>query len=136
MVVRYWGNKIACNIVIIYKHCSSVLKMLFIKVWLRLINLVGEVMLRRRLVKYMMSRKSKTFLFQSHFRRSILKSPSNTTFLSLINFSERGFGYSSLNSLCCIHGCLYIYSIFASYYIQCFWSPFRLFHLLIVHRRG
>ena len=125
MVVRYWGNKIACNIVIIF--CSSVLKMLFIKVWLRLINL----MLRRRLVEYMMSRKSKTFLFQSHFRRSILKSPSNITFLlSLINFSERGFGYSSLNSLCCIHGCLYIYSIFASYYIQCFWSPFGLFHLL------
>ena len=65
-------------------------------------------MLETRLVEYMMSRKSETFLFESHFRSSILKSPSNITSLfSLINFSERGFRYSSLNSLCCIHGCLY-----------------------------
>ena len=39
--------------------------MLSIKVWLRLVNLVGEVMLGTRLVKYMMS---KTFLFESHFK--------------------------------------------------------------------
>ena len=88
------------------------LKMLSIKVWLRLVNLVGEVMLGTRLVEYMMSRKSETFLFESHFRRSILKSPSNITSLfSLINFSERGFRYLSLNSL------LYTWmSIYASYY--------------------
>ena len=88
------------------------LKMLSVKVWLRLVNLVGEVMLGTRLVEYMMSRKSETFLFESHFRRSILKSPSNITSLfSLINFSERGFRYLSLNSL------LYTWmSIYASYY--------------------
>ena len=39
--------------------------MLSIKVWLRLINLVGEVMLGTRLVEHMMSRKSGTFLFES-----------------------------------------------------------------------
>ena len=88
------------------------LEMLSIKVWLRVVNLVGEVMLGTRLVEYMMSRKSETFLFESHFRRSILKSPSNITSLfSLINFSERGFRYLSLNSL------LYTWmSIYASYY--------------------
>ena len=53
--------------------------MLSVKVWLGLVNLVGEVMLGRRLVEYMMSRKSETFLLESHFRRSILKSPSNIT---------------------------------------------------------
>ena len=54
--------------------------MLSIKVWQRLINLVGDAMLGRRLVEYMMSRKSKTFLFQSDFRRSKLKSTCNVTF--------------------------------------------------------
>ena len=78
-------------------------------------------MLGRRLVEYMMSRKSETFLFESHFRRSILKSPSHITSLfSLINFSDRGFRYSSLNSFCYMHGCLLIL-------LQCFWSPFGLF---------
>ena len=43
--------------------------MLSIKVWLRLVNLVGKVMLGTGLVEYMMSRKSKTFLFESHFRK-------------------------------------------------------------------
>ena len=63
--------------------------MLSIKVWLRLVNLVREVMLGTILVEYVMSGKSETFLFGSHFRRSILKSPSNVTSLfSLINFSE------------------------------------------------
>ena len=66
--------------------------MLSIKVWLQLVNLVGEVMLGTRLVKYMMSRKSETFLFGSHFKRSILKSPSNITSLfPLITLSQRGF---------------------------------------------
>ena len=73
------------------------LKMLSMKVWQRLVNLVGEVMLGTRLVEYMMSRMSETFLFESHFRRSTLKSPSNVTSLfSLINFSERGYRYSGL----------------------------------------
>ena len=36
--------------------------MLSIKVWLRLVNLVGEVMLGRRLVECMMPRKSGKFL--------------------------------------------------------------------------
>ena len=53
--------------------------MLSIMIWLQLVNLVGEIMLERRLVEYMMSRKSEIFLFQSHFRRLILKSPSNIT---------------------------------------------------------
>ena len=61
--------------------------MLYIRVWLQLDNLV-EVMLGTRLVEYMMSRKSETFLFESLFRRSILKSLSDITSLfSLINFS-------------------------------------------------
>ena len=69
-----------------------------------------------------MSRKSETFSFESHFRRSILKSPSNITSLfSMINFSDRGFRYSSLNSLCCIHGCLYMHST------TMYWSPLGLF---------
>ena len=85
-------------------------EMLCMKVWLRIINLVGEVMLERRLVEYMMSRKSETSLFESYFRRSVLKLPRNITSLfSPTNFSERGFRYSSLNSLCCVHGCLYIH---------------------------
>ena len=86
--------------------------MLHIKVSLRLVNLVGQVMLGTRLLEYMTSRKSETFSSESHFRRSILKSPSNITSLfSLINFSERGFRYLSLNSL------LYTWmSIYASYY--------------------
>ena len=53
--------------------------MLSINVWLRIVNLVGGVMLGTRLVEYMMSRNSETFLFQSHFIRSILKSPSSIT---------------------------------------------------------
>ena len=66
---------------------KTLLKMFSIRVWLQLVNLVGEVMLARRLLENMMSRKSKTFLFESHFKRSILKSPSNITSLfSLINF--------------------------------------------------
>ena len=86
------------------------LNMLSIKVWVRLVNLVGEVMLGTRLVEYMVLRKSETFLFESHFRRSVLKSSSNiSTLFSLINFSEKGFRYSSLNALCCIHGCLYMH---------------------------
>ena len=60
--------------------------MLYIRVWLQLDNLV-EVMLGTRLVEYMMSRKSETFLFESLFRRSILKSLSDITLFSLINFS-------------------------------------------------
>ena len=96
--------------------------MLSIKVWLELVNLVGEVTLGRRLVEYMMSRKSKTFLFESHFRRSILKSPSNKTALfSLINFSERGFRYSLLNSPCCYM------DVYKCILLQCFWSPSGLF---------
>ena len=56
-------------------------------------------MLGQRLAECMMLRKSEIFLFESYFRRSILKSPSNiTTFVSLINFSERGLRYSSLKS--------------------------------------
>ena len=94
--------------------------MLSIEVWLRLVNLVGEVMLGRRLVEYMMSRKSETFLYELHFRRSIYKSPSNITSLFLlINFSERGFRYSSLNSLCCIHGCLYMHP--TTKFLESFW---------------
>ena len=84
--------------------------MLCIKVCLRLVNLVGKAILGRRLVEHIMSRKSETFIFESHFRRSILKSPSHiTSFFSLINFSERNFRYSSLNSLCCVHGYLHIH---------------------------
>ena len=100
MVVRYWGEKLP----VIQSSFIALLKMLSIKVWLRLVNLVGKVMLGRRLVEYMISRKSETFLFESHFRRSILKSPSDRTSLfQLINYFERGFRYSSLNSLCCMH---------------------------------
>ena len=88
----------------------TLLKMLCIKVWLRLVNLVGKAILGRRLVEHIMSRKTETFIFESHFRRSILKSPSHiTSFFSLINFSERNFRYSSLNSLCCVHGYLHIH---------------------------
>ena len=116
MVVRYWGNKIACNI---QSTFIALLKMLSIKVWLPLVNLVGEVMLGRRLMEYMMSRKSETFLFESYFRRAIMRSPSNITSLfSLVNFSERGFRYS-LNSLCCIHGCLYMHP--AMMFLESFW---------------
>ena len=69
--------------------------MVSIKIWLRIVNLVGEVMLGKRLVEYMMSRKSETFLYESHFRRSILKSPSNLTSLfSLIIPSAKGYRYS------------------------------------------
>ena len=55
--------------------------MLSIKVWLPLVNLVGEVMLGSRSVEYMMSRKSEIFVFKSYFRRAILKSSSNITSL-------------------------------------------------------
>ena len=76
-------------------QCTHHLKMLSIKIWLRIVNLVGEVMLGKRLVEYMMSRKSETFLYESHFRRSILKSPSNLTSLfSLIIPSAKGYRYS------------------------------------------
>ena len=76
-------------------QCTHHLKMVSIKIWLRIVNLVGEVMLGKRLVEYMMSRKSETFLYESHFRRSILKSPSNLTSLfSLIIPSAKGYRYS------------------------------------------
>ena len=66
-----------------------------------------------------MLRKSETFLFEAHFR-SILKSPSNITSLfSLVNFSERGFKYSSLNSFCCIHGYPYIHP--TTMFLESFW---------------
>ena len=100
----------------------TLLKMLSVKIWLRLVNLVGEVMLGIWLVEYMMSIKSETFLFESHFWRSILKSSSNITYLfSTINFPKRGFRHWSLNSLCCMHACLYIILQ------QCFWSLIGLF---------
>ena len=109
MVVRYWGNKIACNTVIIYNTAENVIYYGLASI----VNLVGEVMLGRRLVEYMMSRKLETFLFESNFRRSILKSLSNITSLfSMINFSERDFRYSSIELTL-----LHIWtSIYASYY--------------------
>ena len=74
--------------------------MLSIKSWLQPVNLAVEIIFGRRLVEYLMLRKWETFLFESHFRRLKLKSPSNITSLfSLINFSERGFTYSSLTAL-------------------------------------
>ena len=55
-------------------------------------------------------KKVRTFLSESHFTRSILKSPINITYLfPPINFSERGFRYLSLNYVCCLHGCLYMH---------------------------
>ena len=110
----------------------TLLKMLSITVWLRLVNLVGEVMLGRRLVEHIMSRKLETFLFESHFRRSILKSPSNITSLfSLINFSERGFRYSSMNSLCCTHGCLYMHP--TTMFLESFPFFYKSLNLVLVY---
>ena len=72
-------------------------------------------MLGRRLVEYMMSRKSETFLFESRFRRSILKSSSNIVSLfSLINFSERDLDIE----LTLLHTWV---SIYASYFSESFW---------------
>ena len=85
----WWSDIREIRLLAIQSSFITLLKMLSIKVWLRLVNLVGEVILGRRLGEYMMSRKSETFLFESYFRISILKSPRNITSLfSLINFSE------------------------------------------------
>ena len=106
----WWSDIGEIRLPVIQSSFITLLKMLSIKVWFQLVNLVGEVMLGRRLEEHMMSRKSESFLFESHFRRSILKSPSNITSLFLlIHFSERGFRYSSWNSLCCIHRCWYMH---------------------------
>ena len=81
----WWSDIGEIRLPAIQPSFITLLKMLSIKVWLRLVNLVGEVMFGRRLVEYMMSTKSETFLSESHFGRSIL------------------------NSLCCMHGCLYMH---------------------------
>ena len=88
----WWSDIGEIRLPAIQSSFIILLKMLSVKVWLRLVNLVGEVMLGTRLVQYMMSRKSETFLFESHFSRSILKSPSRITFLFSLNyFSEERF---------------------------------------------
>ena len=102
-------------------HSSFVtlLKMLSIKVWIRLVNLL-EVMLGRRLVEYMISRKSEIFLFESHFKRLILKSPSNITSLfSLINFPEILDIHHWTHFVACM-------DIYICILLQEFCSPFRL----------
>ena len=84
----WWSDIGEIRLPVIQSSFITLLKMLSIKVWFQLVNLVGEVMLGRRLEEHMMSRKSESFLFESHFRRSILKSPSNITSLFLlIHFS-------------------------------------------------
>ena len=75
----WWSDIGEIRLLAIHSSFITLLKMLSIMIWLQLINLVGEIMLGRRLVEYMMSRKSEMFLFQSHFRRLTLKSPSNIT---------------------------------------------------------
>ena len=79
----WWSDIREIRLPAIQSSFIVLLQMLSIKVWLQLVNLVGEVMLGTRLVEYMMSRKSETFLFESHFRRSILNSLSNITSLFL-----------------------------------------------------
>ena len=86
----WWSDIGEIRLPAIQSSFIILLKILSFKVWLRLVNLVGKVMLGTRLVEYMMSRKSETFLFEPHFRKSVFKSPSDKTSLfSLINFSER-----------------------------------------------
>ena len=116
----WWSDIGKIRLPAVLSSFITLLKMVSIKVWIQLVNLLGEVILGRRLVEYMMSRKSENFLFESQFRRLIMKSPSNITYLfSLINFPEIGFRYSSLKSLCCIHGCLYMHP--ATKILQSFW---------------
>ena len=80
----------------------TLLELLYIKVWLRFVDLVGEVLLGGTLAECMMSRKSKTFLFELHVRRSISKSLSAITSLfSLIDFSERNFEHPSTSRVEC-----------------------------------
>ena len=64
----WWSDIGEIRLPAIHSLFIILLKMLSINVWLRLVNLVGEVMLRRRLMEYMISRKWETFLFESHFR--------------------------------------------------------------------
>ena len=56
----WWSDIGEIRLPAIQSSFITLLKMLS-KVWLRLVNLVREVMLGRRLVEYMMSRKSETF---------------------------------------------------------------------------
>ena len=79
MEVRCWETRLPA----IQSSFRTLLKMLSIKVWLPLVNPIGAVMLGRRLMEYIVSKKAETFLFEQHSRSSILKSPSN-----IISFTD------------------------------------------------
>lgn len=86
----WWSYVRKIRLTAIQSSFITMLKMQYIKVWLRLVYLIEEVLLGRQLVQYMMSRKSETFLFNSDFTRSILKLSSNITSLfSMTDFSKR-----------------------------------------------
>ena len=59
----WWSNIGETRWPAIQSSFIALLKMLSIKVLLRLVDLVGEIMLGRRLVEHKISRKSETFLF-------------------------------------------------------------------------
>ena len=63
----WWSDIGETRLPAIQSSFITLLEMVSITVWLRLVNLVGEVMLGRRLVENMISRKSESFLFESHF---------------------------------------------------------------------
>ena len=65
----WWSDTGEITLPAIQSSFIILLKILSVKVWLRLLNLVGEVMLGGRLVEHMTTRKLKIFLFESHFRR-------------------------------------------------------------------
>ena len=61
----WWSDIWEIRLPAIQSSFITLLEMLSMKFWLQLINLVGEVMLGRRLVECMMSRKSDTFLYDT-----------------------------------------------------------------------
>ena len=67
----WWSNIGEIRLPAVQSSFITLLKMLSMKIWLRLVNLVGEAVLGRRLMDYMMSRNLETFLFEPHFSRSI-----------------------------------------------------------------
>ena len=68
-----------------------------------------------------MSESQRHFYLSCISEGSMLTSPNNVTSLfSLINFSERRFRYSSLNSVCYMHEILYIHP--TAIFLKSFWN--------------
>ena len=87
----WWSDTVEIRLSAIQSSLIILPKMLSMKIWAWFINLVGEVMLGRRLVE-MWCQESQKHFYLSHISENQYQNHWFTLFL-LINFSDRSFWY-------------------------------------------